>query len=134
MSIFIIPPIIVSSAVAYQNINNDQNLRELQTKYFNKKVIEWITNDSDYKNLKNLLSFFKNENGNKVIYNLLRKYVKKNDINWYDLKKENIQLKIILNINYLRRNKTADLLLIGSLFTISVSSTLSLSPSDEKSS
>jgi hypothetical protein len=93
MSIFFIQPTIVSSAIAYQNINNDPNLRELQTKYFNEKIIEWITNDDDYKHLKNLLSFFKSDKGYKVIYNLLRKYVKKNNIKWFDLQSRKYLIK-----------------------------------------
>jgi hypothetical protein len=77
---YISPPIVVPSTTYYQDINKDSNLRKLMTEYYLEKNKKW--------NKKNI-SF-------KEMYNLLRSYVNKKKINWYDLKLHKMNIKKIL--------------------------------------
>jgi hypothetical protein len=79
-------PIIAPSVIQYQNVNTDTNLRTDVTKFFNKKVIKYITENSELNHLKKELSFLKSSDGWKFIYKLLRRFVKNSNINWYDLR------------------------------------------------
>ena len=78
-----VPPV-SSMYYEYQNINKDSNLRELETKFFYNKALKWITDslitDPDK------ITLLNSNKGYKIIYKLLRKYVKRSNINWYDLK------------------------------------------------
>lgn len=67
-------PPYVSSVFSYQDINKDYKLREIVTNYFLNKCIQKFSNLS------------KNDKSYNIIYNLLRKYVKHNNVNWYDLR------------------------------------------------
>ena len=79
-------PAIVPSVIQYQNVNTDTNLRTDVTKFFNKKVIKHITENSELNHLKKDLAFLKSSDGWKFIYKLLRRFVKNSNINWYDLR------------------------------------------------
>lgn len=79
-------PTILPSVIQYQNVNADSNLRTDVTKFFNKKVINHITENSDLNHLKKELEFLKSSDGWKFIYKLLRRFVKNSHINWYDLR------------------------------------------------
>lgn len=82
-----VPPLI-DHVDEYQDINKDINLRKNVTKFFHEKVIKWIS-ESEYKEFtkyKSKLDFFKSTDGQMHIYNLLRHFVKKSGINWYDLR------------------------------------------------
>jgi hypothetical protein len=80
-----VPPLI-DHVVEYQNINKDINLRKDVTKFFHDKVIKWINEYDEFKIHKSKLSFLKTTDGQMYIYNLLRHFVKKSGINWYDLR------------------------------------------------
>jgi len=80
-----VPPLI-DHVVEYQNINKDINLRKDVTKFFHDKVIKWINEYDEFKIHKSKLSFLKTSDGQMYIYNLLRHFVKKSGINWYDLR------------------------------------------------
>jgi hypothetical protein len=80
-----VPPLI-DHVVEYQNINKDINLRKDVTKFFHEKVIKWINEYDEFKIHKSKLSFLKTTDGQMYIYNLLRHFVKKSGINWYDLR------------------------------------------------
>ena len=79
-------PTILPYVIQYQNVNADSNLRTDVTKFFNKKVIKHITENSDLNHLKKELEFLKSSDGWKFIYKLLRRFVKNSQINWYDLR------------------------------------------------
>lgn len=83
---YFIPPPIHTSIIEYQDINKDENLRELVTNYFLKKTIKWINKDSNFNHLKDKSLILNSDKGYKIIYNLLREYVKKGNNNWYDLR------------------------------------------------
>jgi hypothetical protein len=80
-----VPPLI-DHIVEYQNINKDVNLRKDVTKFFYEKIIKWINEYDEFKIHKSKLSFLKTTDGHIYIYNLLRHFVKKSGINWYDLR------------------------------------------------
>jgi hypothetical protein len=80
-----VPPLI-DHIVEYQNINKDVNLRKDVTKFFHEKVIKWINEYNEFKIYKSKLAFLKTTDGQIYIYNLLRHFVKKSGINWYDLR------------------------------------------------
>jgi len=82
-----VPPLI-DHIIEYQDVNNDINLRKGVTKFFHQKVIKWIS-EGEYKEFnvhKSKLTFLKSTYGQIHIYNLLRHFVKKSGINWYDLR------------------------------------------------
>lgn len=83
---YFVPPPIIESTLTYQDVNKDPKLRELLTDFFYKKTIKWVSTYNDFKHLKKSLSLLKSKEGYNIIYNLLRVYVKQNNINWYDLK------------------------------------------------
>ena len=70
--------------IKYLNINKDPKLRKDVTKFFQNKIIKWIKNDSDFKQFKNNLNLYDSIEGTKIIYNLIRQFVKKYKVNWYD--------------------------------------------------
>lgn len=78
------PPYILSY-YKYQNVNADKNLQKMVTEKFLDKVIYWIKNDKQYKKYKKLYKNFHSDKGYRIIYNLLRLFIKKTNANWYDL-------------------------------------------------
>jgi len=85
-----VPPII-QSVYEYQDINKDVYLRKDVTKFFHQKIIKWIKEDSIFYKFKPKINFLNSVDGQIYIYNLLRNFVKKSGINWYDLR-DNYQL------------------------------------------
>ena len=83
---YFLPPPVINSTFSYQDVNKDQILRKTITNFFLKKTIKWINNYSEFKNSKHLLSKLKTDIGYKLIYNILRQFIKKNNCNWYDLR------------------------------------------------
>jgi len=90
--IFPAPPII-TTFYEYQDVNKDPNLRKLVTTFFYKKVIKWLTKYPEFKNSKKNLNLIKSPEGYKYIYKLLRKFVKRGNTNWYDLRDQYPLLK-----------------------------------------
>lgn len=78
------PPI--GSIYEYQNVNTDLHLRKNVTIFFHTKIIKWINNYPEFSNHKKKLKFLESLDGQMHVYNLLRKFIKKSGINWYDLR------------------------------------------------
>jgi hypothetical protein len=89
------PPI--DSTYQYQNINKDINLRKNVTNFFHKKVLKWIEKYHEFAHLKSQESYLKSDKGKQQIYTLLRHFIKKSGINWYDLRDNNNIIKEYLN-------------------------------------
>lgn len=81
------PPFTHDTVYSYQNINKDMNLRNDVTKFFVEKVLIWIKKYSEFDILKS-----KNINYD-LIYKILRKIVKKKNLNWYELRTNSSKLK-----------------------------------------
>jgi len=83
----------------YEDHNENLKLREDVTKFFHKKVIKWINKDSNFKKYSDKLEFFESSDGYLHIYKLLRNFVKKSNVNWWDLRETNYHLiKDYLNV------------------------------------
>ena len=80
-----VPPLI-DRIYEYQDVNKDIRLRRNVTEFFTKKVIKWIDMDKDFTQYKNKKNFILSDDGFIHIYNLLRNFVKRANINWYDLR------------------------------------------------
>lgn len=76
----------IETTTVYQDVNKDYKLRDMMTRYYLDKTLTWL-------NTPNTLS----KNGYGKIYKLLKKYVNKYNINWYDLKtyKDSIKMYLI---------------------------------------
>ena len=80
-----VPPLI-DSTIQYQNINKDSNLRKDVTNFFHRKILKWINENPEFKHLKSKEKFLETNEGKIHIYNLLRYFIKRSGINWYDLR------------------------------------------------
>ena len=80
MNILDINPMYIETTLEYQNVNKDIRLRENITNFYHKKAIKWANKN------RNLLQNLDTPKGFKHIYNILRVFVKKYNVNWYNLK------------------------------------------------
>lgn len=74
------------------DINKDPKLRKTITTFYYKKAKKWMETYKDFKHTKKNLKKIKSKDGFKIIYNLLRKFVKKYNVNWYELRKPNYEI------------------------------------------
>jgi hypothetical protein len=81
------PPAIIEGEYQYEDINKNPELRKNMTRFFYNKVLKWIEKDNQYNKLKSIKSLIE-KHGKVYIYNILRRFVKKSGLNWYDLKDE----------------------------------------------
>lgn len=80
------------------DINNNEGLRERVTLYFLNRIID-IVDYTQHKYLKKHKKMINSKKGYKIIYNILRIYIKKTGSNWYDLRDlESDVIKYILYI------------------------------------
>ena len=80
------PPPVIGTYFEYIDVNKDKNLRTQVTTFFHKKVIKWASSYSEFKILKKHINKLKSSEGYDLVYNLIRKFVKDYNINWYDLR------------------------------------------------
>jgi hypothetical protein len=87
-------PNVTQSLFTYQNVNADKNLQNNVTKFFYKKLLNWIQDqESKFNKFKYLLKDLESENLFKLIYKLLRNLIKITNINWYDLRDNYLLIK-----------------------------------------
>jgi hypothetical protein len=98
---YFVPPPFINSTITYQDVNKDPELRKMMTIFFLNKSIKWINKYKEFTNAKKILPLLKSKDGYNLVYNLLRKYVKQNNINWYDLKENYSIVKDFLRYKYL---------------------------------
>lgn len=79
-------PPLIDSVYEYQNVNKDVNLRKDVTNFFQQKVLKWIEKHPKFIHLKSQKNYLQTNKGKMHIYQLLRHYIKKSGINWYDLR------------------------------------------------
>ena len=80
------PPPIIGTYFEYIDVNKDEKLRLSVTSFFHRKIIKWVSSYPEFSNLKKYTSKISSDDGHKLIYKLIRKFVKEYNINWYDLK------------------------------------------------
>jgi hypothetical protein len=90
---YFIPP--MPSYYEYQDINQDSQLRTDVVNYFYHKLLKWITSSSLYEKYQKHEDYlYKNKTEVKQkIYKLLRYFVKKANINWYELRTNQLIIK-----------------------------------------
>jgi len=74
-----LPPPFTSTYFTYQNVNADPKLRKDVTDHF----FDLINKGNILKKYKKILS---TREGYELIYKILRRFTKKYDFNWYDLR------------------------------------------------
>ena len=101
---------VMSNYYKYSDVNKDPKLRKMMVEYYKKKIKKWISSSREYES-KLLNKFSKNKILNSSlsedifnkyindyrIYKILREFVNKRELNWYDLKKykKNIKKKVL---------------------------------------
>ena len=90
------PPPIIGSYFEYIDLNKDEKVRERTTEFFHKKVIKWASTYKEFNHLKPKLKKIESEEGKKVVYNLIRYFVKVYNINWWHLKDHYVIFKDFL--------------------------------------
>ena len=101
---------VMSNYYRYSDVNKDPKLREMMVKYYKKKIIKWLSSSKEYKEKvinkfsnnkiinQNIVDEIQNKYlNNDRIYKILRYFVNKRELNWYDLKKykDNIKKKVL---------------------------------------
>ncbi len=81
-----IVPLVYNYSFRYQSVNKDEQLRRDVTEFFINKIIKWIAKYDEFKHLENKVNFYKTYDGEKEIYHLIRKFVNKYRVNWYELR------------------------------------------------
>ena len=84
-----LPPPFTSTFFKYQNVNVDPNLRKNVTDHYFDLMNSLLQNDNRFKSLKKHSKFLSSKQGYEIIYKVLKRYTKKYDINWYDLRSQN---------------------------------------------
>ena len=89
---FFVPPPYITTLRRVYDINNDPQLRKTVTSFYYKKCKKWMKEYKEFKHTKKNLKKIESDDGFKIIYNLIRKFVKLNNVNWYELREKNYQL------------------------------------------
>ena len=74
------------SIITYPSVNKNSQLRKDVTDFFLKKILKWITTNDKYTHLKNKYEIYNSNKGEKLVYPLIRKFVNKKKLNWYELR------------------------------------------------
>jgi hypothetical protein len=80
-----VPPII-QSGYEYQDVNKDYKLRKDVTNFFQRKILKWINEYPEFKKYKSKETYLESNQGKMHIYRLLKYFIKRSGINWYDLR------------------------------------------------
>ena len=81
-----IVPLVYNTSVTYPSVNKNIELRKTVTEFFINKIIKWIASYDEFKHLKNKEDLYNSDKGEKIVYSLIRKFVNKNKVNWYELR------------------------------------------------
>jgi hypothetical protein len=95
---YFIPPLYNQRTYEYQNINKDKRLRYNVTEFYYNKIIKWIKTQEFFHKYQKLLPFLKTKKGFKYVYTLLRIFVRRTELNWYDLKENYESIKDFLRL------------------------------------
>ena len=73
------------------DLNKDITLKKKVVKYYRNHLIKWIKNDNI-----DMSDSIKTESGVQTVYNLLKQFVKDNNVNWYDLRNHHSDIKTFI--------------------------------------
>ena len=83
---YIIPQSIMPSYYEYQDINKDAKLRIDVINFFFYRLLNWVKHDSLFSKYKKYELSLDNKKTKRKLYKILRKFVKKSNINWYEIR------------------------------------------------
>ena len=92
---YIMPTPFIQSYYNYQDINQDPHLRIDVVNFFYDKLLKWVSSSSIYKKYRSHEDYIYN-NKKKIkykLYKLLRFFVKKTNLNWYELRTNHFIIK-----------------------------------------
>jgi hypothetical protein len=72
-----------------EDIGNNEDLKEDVTEFFYNKTLKWLDKDIEFAKVKKTKKILKTKKGESYIYKILTSFVKKNKVNWYELRGEN---------------------------------------------
>jgi hypothetical protein len=72
-----------------EDIGNNEDLKEDVTEFFYNKTLKWLDKDIEFAKVKKTKKILKTKKGESYIYKILSSFVKKNNVNWYELRDEN---------------------------------------------
>ena len=67
-----------------------------ETNYFLDKILKSIENDSDFSKIKKFTKKLKSKDGFKIIFNILKQYMKLKQITWYDIREKAYDVKLFI--------------------------------------
>ena len=71
-----------------QDIGDNENLKEDVVDFFYNKTLKWLDKDIEFAKVKKTKKVMKSMKGESYIYKILSSFVKKNRVNWYELRDE----------------------------------------------
>lgn len=79
-------PIYNVQTYEYLDVNKDVKLRKEITDFFHSKILKWISEDIKLSKYKSKINSINSMEGKMIVYKLLRHFIHKSGINWYDLR------------------------------------------------
>jgi hypothetical protein len=71
-----------------EDIGDNEDLKEDVTEFFYNKTLKWLDKDIEFAKVKKTKKILKTKKGESYIYKILGSFVKKNNVNWYELRDE----------------------------------------------
>lgn len=71
-----------------QDVGDNPRLQEEVTKFYLDKTIKWFDKNPEFAKVKKQAKFIKGKKGSGYIYKILKSFIKKNRVNWYDLRSD----------------------------------------------
>jgi hypothetical protein len=71
-----------------QDVGDNEELKEDVTDFFYNKTLKWLEKDIEFTKVKKTKKVMKTIKGESYIYKILNSFVKKNRVNWYELRSE----------------------------------------------
>jgi hypothetical protein len=98
--LFFPPPPLITTYREFQDVNQDKKLQRKVTVYF---LNELLNNLDKYKLLKPKQKYLESNEGLKLVYNILKRFVERGGTNWYDLREP--QYDLTMDYLYYSLNK-----------------------------
>ncbi len=71
-----------------EDVGENPKLQEQVTKFYLDKTIKWFDKNPEFAKVKKHSKFIKSKKGSGYIYKILKSFIKKNRVNWYDLRSD----------------------------------------------
>ena len=71
-----------------QDVGENPKLQEEVTKFYLNKTIKWLGKNQEFAKVKTQEKFIKSKKGSGFIYKILKSFIKKNHVNWYELRSD----------------------------------------------